>query len=96
MFRYRVFVCSGKKVTTVIVASDVALKWNQKTMLVAHNPPPPPIKSSCDAETQLWLFDVSGLLVVYVISPNENTVSLYMSSELWKWELWQAQYCVLH
>lgn len=41
MFRYRVFVCSGKKVTTVIVASDVALKWNQKTMLVAHNPPPP-------------------------------------------------------
>lgn len=71
-------------------------------MLVAHSPPP--IKSSCDAETQLWLFDVSGLLVVSVsvcktqgmISPNENTVSLYMSSELWKWELWQAQYWGLH
>lgn len=53
-----------------------------------------PIKSSFDAETQLWLLDVSGLLVVSIsvcktqgiaiamILPNENTVSLYMSSEL--------------
>lgn len=33
---------------------------------VSSSQSPPPIKSSCDAETQLWLFDVSGLLVVYV------------------------------
>lgn len=65
MFRYRVFVCSGKKVTTVIVASDVALKMKSKND-VSSSQSPPPIKSSCDAETQLWLFDVSGLLVVYV------------------------------